>query len=124
MASCGVIVEENDIAKALGCPAGCVVIKSHDERVCELKRLYVRVAFRGRGLGEQLSALRSMRRAPSGISEWFSTVISMRSAHAIYRSLGFGFVDAPADFPERFKPVILFMERDLSRACGAPLDGA
>jgi hypothetical protein len=40
--------------------------------------------------------------------------ISMRNAHAIYRSLGFGLVDAPADFPERFKPSVVFMERDLS----------
>jgi len=94
--------------------AGCVAIKPHDERVCELKRLYVRPAFRGRGLGEQLVRLAIDEARAIGYQRMIlDSHISMRNAHAIYRSLGFGFVDPPADFPERFKPVVVFMERDL-----------
>jgi hypothetical protein len=42
--------------------------------------------------------------------------ISMRTAHNIYRALGFRDVDPPADFPERFKPVVVFMECNLRLA--------
>jgi carbonic anhydrase len=94
--------------------AGCVAVKPHDARICELKRFYVRPEFRGRGLGERLA-----RQAVSAAGEIgyermiLDSHISMRGAHAIYQSLGFVFVDAPADFPERFKPVVVFMARDL-----------
>ena len=103
------------LARETGQTAGCVAIKPNDTRVCELKRLYVRPTFRGRGLGERL-VRRAIDEARSiGYKQMIlDSHISMGSAHAIYRSLGFGLVDAPADFPDRFKPVIVFMECDLS----------
>src|SRR5262245_19934700 len=36
-------------------PAGCVALKGHDARTSELKRLYVRPAFRGLGIGWHLA---------------------------------------------------------------------
>ena len=95
--------------------AGCVAIKPHDKRVCELKRLYVRPAFRGRRLGERLVRLAIDEARTIGYERMIlDSHISMRSAHSIYQSLGFGIVDAPADFPDRFKQVVVFMERGLS----------
>jgi GNAT superfamily N-acetyltransferase len=94
--------------------AGSVAIKRHDRRVCELKRLYVRPAFRGRRIGERLARFAVDEARAMGYERMvLDSHISMRSAHAIYQSLGFTFVDAPPDFPERFRPVVVFMARDL-----------
>lgn len=105
------------LARVDGKLAGCAAIKPHDNRVCELKRVYVRPDFRGFGLGAQL-VRRALDEARAVGYERvvLDSHISMRGAHAIYRSLGFTPVAAPPDFPERFKPVVVFMECDLTHA--------
>src|SRR5438477_12552988 len=45
------------LARDSGRVAGCVAVKPHEGRVSELKRLYVRPAFRGRRIGERLVRL-------------------------------------------------------------------
>ena len=102
------------LARVDGRLAGCVAIKPHGTQVCELKRFYVRPEFRGRGIGERL-ARRALDEARTIGYERviLDSHISMKSAHAIYRALGFRPMDAPADFPERFRPVVVFMEMDL-----------
>lgn len=91
-------------------PAGCVALKGHDAATAELKRLYVRPAFRGRNIGGQLvAALIGEARAMDYRRVILDSHLSMTNAHVLYRAAGFETVDAPEDFPEELKPVVVFM---------------
>lgn len=70
--------------------AGCVCLRRLDSRTGEMKRLYVRAAYRGTGLGKRLveAAVHAARRA--GYRELrLDTLPTMTSAQALYRRMGF-----------------------------------
>jgi putative acetyltransferase len=70
--------------------AGCVCLKPLGEGIGEMKRLYVRRAYRNWGLGKQLvkAAIDASRQA--GHRELrLDTLASMTSAQALYHQLGF-----------------------------------
>ena len=95
-----------------GGAAGCVALRELDADTCEMKRLYVRPAFRGKGVGRAL-AQRAIEEARSiGYRKMrLDAIESMREAVALYRSLGFVEIA-----PYRFNPVqgALFLEMSLS----------
>jgi GNAT superfamily N-acetyltransferase len=107
------------LARHEGRAAGCIALRGHDRDVAELKRLYVRPAFRGYNIGAALVGELVARATALGYRRLvLDSHISMTKAHALYTAAGFHKVDTPADFPDELKPVVVFMEMRLRRGDG------
>ena len=91
--------------------AGCVGMKPSDDSHAELKRLYVRPAFRGRNLGETLTR-RIMDDARKAGYRYLrlDTLPGLKSALKLYRRLGFRETDPYYDC---LVPGTIFMEIEL-----------
>ncbi len=78
------------LARIAGEPAGCVALRRFDEQRCEAKRLYVRPAFRGAGLGRELLRWVIGEARAAGYSEMVGdTMPVMTQALDMYDRAGF-----------------------------------
>ena len=91
--------------------AGCVALKKISETVCEMKRLYVRPAFRGKAIGRKLAESIVEEARKKGYRKIrLDTLTRLNEAITLYRSMGFKEIK-----PYVFNPLddVIFMELNL-----------
>ena len=82
-------------------PAGCIAFRPLAGSTCELKRLYVRPAARGHGLGQALASRAIGTAREAGYARIvLDTIPALESAIRLYTSLGFRDIE-----PYCFNPV-------------------
>jgi GNAT superfamily N-acetyltransferase len=104
------LVREGDAVAGLGC------LRQVAAAVGEIKRMYLRPAFRGRGLGR--TVLNQLVSAAEGIGH---TVVRLdspsfsTSAHTLYQSCGFQLIEpySESEVPTELHKYWVFMERRL-----------
>jgi GNAT superfamily N-acetyltransferase len=92
-------------------PAGTIALRRLNDRAGEVKRLYLRPAFRGQGLGRYLvESIIEKARAIGYQALYADTLPSMTDALSLYTRMGFQRVDAYANDPT---PGAIFLRLDL-----------
>jgi len=103
----GVLLMAADVQRI----AGCVALRKVEDGVCEMKRLYLRPQYRGRGLG-RLLAERILSEASAlgyGVMR-LDTLDKLKEAMGLYESLGFRRRESYYDNP---LPGVVYWELDL-----------
>src|SRR5207245_313020 len=93
---------------------GCAGLRPLSPEIAEMKRVYVRPAFRGKGLGRALvEAVIAAARLIGYRKLRLETTTFMEGAQALYRSLGFNLIEPYREIPDVMKSLGVFMELSL-----------
>jgi len=89
------------LAEYDGQAAGCVALHKLEEGICEMKRLYLRPAFRGKGLGRVLADRIIGEARQTGYQRMRLDTVEpvMKDAVAMYRRIGFREIAAYCENP-------------------------
>ena len=91
--------------------AGCIGLRKIDERNCEMKRLYVRPAFRGKNIGSKLIQQIITDAKEAGYSHMLlDTLPFLKSAVHMYKAYGFYEISSYNDSP---MDTSIYMKLDL-----------
>jgi ribosomal protein S18 acetylase RimI-like enzyme len=104
------------LARGDGAAVGCIAVRRLSSEDCEMKRLYVRPAARGGGIGRRLVMAAIERARSMGYKRMLlDTLPDMSSARALYAALGFREIE-----PYCHNPITgtTFMALDLSESGG------
>ena len=100
------------LARWNGAAAGCIGLRRVDAGRCEMKRLYVRPAFRGRKIGNALAERTIADARAIGYRHMLlDTFPFLRAAISMYQ--GFGFYEIPS-YNNSPMNDLLYMQLDLS----------
>ena len=99
------------LAEESGRFLGCVALRPLEDKICEMKRLYVKPDYRGRGIGRILACSIIDRAREIGYAKMrLDTISTMQEARTLYYSIEFKNIKAyrysPLDEPS-------FMELEL-----------
>ena len=98
--------------------AGCVALRPLEAHACEMKRLYVRPAWRHKGVGRSLASAVVAQAIELGYQRMrLDTLASMKPAISLYHSLGFHTI--PPYYANPSEQAV-FMELTLVPAVPAP----
>ena len=104
---CMVLATDDD-----GAVLGCVAVRPLTAGACEMKRLWIRPAARGRGVGLALARFAVEEGARLGYAVMrLDTLAHMRPALSLYERLGFRRIPAYYDNP---LPDVVYLERRLA----------
>jgi ribosomal protein S18 acetylase RimI-like enzyme len=93
--------------------AGCVAVRPLDDRVCEMKRLFVKPDARGTGLGRQLTCeIISVARDLGYSLMRLDTLYRLTEAMRLYETLGFHRAEPYYNNP---LPGVVYWELDLNK---------
>lgn len=119
--------ELSQLADLYGPPTGCLLLARLDEdlvgcgalrrisdEVCEMKRLYVRPVGRGLGVGRDIAVGLIRKASTLGYTRMvLDSLVEMREAQSLYRSLGF---TETAPYYDNPRPGFVYMALNLPRA--------
>jgi putative acetyltransferase len=102
------------LAREHGTALGCVALRQLGVDSCEMKRMYVDGAGRGRGVGRRLGEAVVQRAQDLGYPVMYlDTSVEQHEAIGLYRSLGFQECEPFHDVPDAMRGWLVFFRLDL-----------